>query len=237
MGMGVPMGMVPPGGMGMGAPMGMPGEAAGAGRAAALRAPRPARQQGAAPGACGRARGSRPPLAALHALNCTGCVVALAHHPTSPGYAGMPGAPMGAPPAPPPGAPPAAAAAGGGAGGKGADGKKKEDKGKMREAAGTRWFDKSLTDWPENDFRVRGVCEEGVGSGGVGRWFERGRAVVRQSSDRSLDGLARGRLPGGRFLEGLGGRGWVGLGGPWGWGPERLAAGPGCAAGREEVGR
>lgn len=42
----------------------------------------------------------------------------------------------------------AAAAAGGSAA---AD---KKDKGKLREAAGTRWFDATLTEWPENDYRV-----------------------------------------------------------------------------------
>ena len=63
---------------------------------------------------------------------------------------GGPMAMMGAgqlvpPPAPPLGKPPAP-------GDKGKDDKKK---GKVREAAGVRWRDSTLDEWPENDFRVR----------------------------------------------------------------------------------
>ncbi len=60
--------------------------------------------------------------------------------------------PIPPPPAAPPGKPGAGAGGSGAAGVKGKDGK--DDKGKVREAAGTRWYDPTLGEWPENDYRV-----------------------------------------------------------------------------------
>lgn len=113
------------------------------------------------------------------------------------GAMGMPpmGGPMGAPPkaaaavppppAPPPGKPPGAAAGASGSGAaavskRGAGGKagekEKDGKGKLREAAGTRWWDPTLGEWPENDFRVstcalgacKGTCAWGLALHGGG---------------------------------------------------------------------
>jgi hypothetical protein len=45
-------------------------------------------------------------------------------------------------------------AASGAAGTSTADGDKKKKGGKLREAAGKRWRDPTLEDWPEDDFRI-----------------------------------------------------------------------------------
>jgi len=90
---------------------------------------------------------------------------------------------MGGPPPPgPPGGIPPPAAAGaaaaakpaGGASGSAAAGDK-EVKGRVREAAGTKWFDPTLGEWPENDYRVSHAA---IWGDGPASWAGGGAVVV-----------------------------------------------------------